>query len=92
MDNIGSTGNAPAIIQYVPEAQQSLQTTQQIAGNLVGISGITNGAFNFFSQFSNNLNSFWQPFFVNQTNQITSVQQTLAQAQQTAANKISGGK
>ncbi len=75
--------NKPLEIQYVPDHVQAAATP---------VSALTNGAYNFFSQFSKQANNAFIPYYQRLNQQVTSIDTMEAEAQLAAAKNMPQGK
>ncbi len=71
------------IIQYVPDHVQAASTP---------VSALTNGAYNFFSQFSQQTNNTFVPYFQSMNQQATSLANEELQIQMVTAQNMPQGK
>lgn len=75
--------NNQPVINYVPDHVQAKS---------VGINALSNGAYNFFSQFSQQADNAFIPYYQSLNQQITQISTLEAQAQILAAQNMPQGK
>ncbi len=80
---MGGPNHATPSTHYVPDHVQAKSAS---------ISALSNGAYNFFSQFSQQADNAFIPYYQSLNQQITQINQLEAQAQMTAAQNMPQGK